>query len=89
MVKRGLIISYYFPPAGGGGVQRWTKLIKYLSRWNWQFTVITAQIEPSMSKDESLLQEITRDTKIIRGELSKSRKTILSPISLKYHLYLY
>jgi hypothetical protein len=76
LVKRGLIISYYFPPAGGGGVQRWTKFIKYLSRWNWQFTVISAQIEPSMLRDESLLQEITSDTKIIRGKFVKSKNLI-------------
>jgi glycosyltransferase involved in cell wall biosynthesis len=88
LVKRGLVISYYFPPAGGGGVQRWIKLIKYLSRWNWQFTVITAQIEPSMPQDESLLQEITDDTKIIRGEFSKSKKTFLNSIYSKLkHTY--
>ncbi|MBK8668833.1 MAG: hypothetical protein IPN89_04915 [Saprospiraceae bacterium] len=25
-----LIITYYWPPAGGGGVQRWVKFVKYL-----------------------------------------------------------
>jgi hypothetical protein len=25
-----LIITYYWPPAGGPGVQRWLKFVKYL-----------------------------------------------------------
>ncbi len=66
MVKRGLIICYYFPPAGGGGVQRWVKFIKYLSRLNWAFTIITAPVEPGMPKDEVLQTEIPPSTKIIR-----------------------
>ena len=31
-----LIISYYWPPAGGSGVQRWLKFTKYLPKNNWQ-----------------------------------------------------
>ena len=29
-MKKVLVISYYFPPAGGPGVQRWLKFVKYL-----------------------------------------------------------
>ena len=60
MVRRGLIISYYFPPTGGGGVQRWTKFIKYLSRNGWHFTVITKQDNINSPSDESI--EILRIT---------------------------
>ena len=28
--KKVLIITYYWPPAGGPGVQRWLKFVKYL-----------------------------------------------------------
>ena len=30
MLKRLLIITYYWPPTGGSGVQRWVKFSKYL-----------------------------------------------------------
>ena len=30
MKKKVLIIAYYWPPAGGPGVQRWLKFVKYL-----------------------------------------------------------
>ena len=33
--KRVLIIAYYWPPAGGGGVQRWLKFAKYLPEFGW------------------------------------------------------
>ena len=30
-MKRVLIITYYWPPSGGSGVQRWLKMSKYLN----------------------------------------------------------
>jgi len=59
LVKRGLIVNYYFPPIGGGGVQRWSKFIKYLSRQNWQFNVITHQPSPDEINDSTLLTTIS------------------------------
>ena len=29
--RRVLVITYYWPPSGGAGVQRWLKFVKYLS----------------------------------------------------------
>ena len=66
MVRRGLVVSYYFPPQGGGGVQRWIKFIKYLSQRNWQFSVIAAPPEVSIPLDESLLGELPANLKIYR-----------------------
>jgi glycosyltransferase involved in cell wall biosynthesis len=68
MSKRCLIVAYYFPPLGGGGVQRVTKFIKYLSRLDWEFTVITSKPESvyNTQSDESLLAEIPDTTEIIR-----------------------
>lgn len=65
MARRGLIVNYYFPPAGGGGVQRWVKMLKYLQRYDWQFTVITAE-PAAAARDDSLLSEIPASTRIIR-----------------------
>ncbi|MGD9899870.1 MAG: glycosyltransferase [Calditrichaceae bacterium] len=67
MDKRCLIVSYYFAPLGGGGVQRILKFIKYLSRYDWSITVVTAgeQME-SVPSDHSLLREVPPEVKIIR-----------------------
>jgi len=77
LAKRGLVVAYYFPPAGGGGVQRWTKFIKYLSNQEWKFTVITAAIENESTSDQSLLNDISPETKIIRTENKSGKKTEL------------
>ncbi|MFC2088549.1 glycosyltransferase family 4 protein [Calditrichota bacterium] len=77
MVKHGLIVSYYFPPTGGGGVQRWTKFIKYLSRLGWQFTVITHQNSTHSTYDESLEAELPQSLKIVR--IVESKKNL--PVS--------
>ena len=78
MAKRCLIVSYYFPPAGGAGVQRWVKFIKYLSQWNWQFTVITSEIEKSFPVDTSLLQELPQTFKLIRTVNPKSTNPLVN-----------
>jgi len=35
-MKKVLIITYYWPPAGGPGVQRVLKFAKYLPEFGWQ-----------------------------------------------------
>ena len=68
MVKKCLIVSYYFPPTGGAGVQRIVKLIKYASRKNWRFTVISAEEHSHFQpQDSSLLDELPPDLNIIRA----------------------
>ncbi len=66
MDRRALIVSYYFPPVGGGGVQRMAKLVKFATRRGWQFTVVTAR-EPAqiIPQDSALLKEIPPQTKIV------------------------
>jgi hypothetical protein len=66
LAKNGLIVSYYFPPTGGGGVQRWLKFTKYLSRFGWNLTVIADAHHPRSPRDESLLKELPQAVEIIR-----------------------
>jgi glycosyltransferase involved in cell wall biosynthesis len=68
VAKSGLIVTYYFPPSGGGGVQRWTKFVKYLSRLKWQITVITGSVESGSVMDHTLLDDIPPDVRIIRPD---------------------
>jgi len=78
LVKRGLLVSYYFPPVGGGGVQRWLKLLKYISGFGWEFTVITNNQTHSSPEDKTLLQEIPQNVKIIRTQSSGTVETFKS-----------
>lgn len=71
MDRRALIVTYYFPPLGGGGVQRMAKLVKFATGMGWQFTVITAD-EPGdiIARDPLLVKEIPQSAKIIRVPFS-------------------
>ncbi|MCB0725605.1 MAG: glycosyltransferase family 4 protein [Ignavibacteriae bacterium] len=60
-----LIISYYFPPMGMGGVQRTLKFAKYLPQFGWQPVVITDSPKKYFAVDESLLDEALRSNIII------------------------
>jgi glycosyltransferase involved in cell wall biosynthesis len=55
-----LIISYYWPPSGGSGVQRWMYFAKYLGEFGIEPTIITVKENQASysSVDESLVQEI-------------------------------
>jgi glycosyltransferase involved in cell wall biosynthesis len=62
-----LIIAYYFPPLGLSGVQRTLKFAKYLSKYNWEPTVITTGDVGYFAHDFSLLKEAENaQIKIIR-----------------------
>jgi len=56
--KRVLLIAYYFPPCGMGGVQRAAKLAKYLPQFGWDVTVLTVKDIAYYQKDESLLEDV-------------------------------
>jgi glycosyltransferase involved in cell wall biosynthesis len=65
-MKRVLIITYYWPPAGGGGVMRWLKMAKYLPGWGWQPVVCTPENPDPSVIDESLLQEVPPEAEILK-----------------------
>lgn len=63
-MKKVLIITYYWPPAGGSGVQRWLKFSKYLPKYNWQPIICTPENPYFEVKDQALLNDISTETKI-------------------------
>src|SRR3989304_1250925 len=64
-----LVVAYYFPPMGLSGVQRILKFVKYLKRYNWEPTVITADDVGYFAHDESLTKELEKTgVRIIRTE---------------------
>ena len=63
-MKNVLIITYYWPPAGGSGVQRWLKFTKYLPKYNWQPIIYTPENPYFEVKDQALLNDIPAEAKI-------------------------
>ena len=59
-----LIITYYWPPAGGSGVQRWLKFSKYLPENGWKPYVFTPDSPSFEIKDEDLLSDIHSETEV-------------------------
>ncbi|NOX63306.1 MAG: glycosyltransferase family 4 protein [Chloroflexi bacterium] len=66
MTKSALFILYSFPPAGGPGVQRGLKFIKYLPEWGWRPIVLSTTPEAYPVLDPSLEADIPADTPIYR-----------------------
>jgi len=64
--KKVLIITYYWPPSGGSGVQRWLKFVKYLPQFGWKPYVFTPANPSFESRDETLLKDIPTEAEIIR-----------------------
>ncbi|MEA4867687.1 MAG: glycosyltransferase family 4 protein [Rikenellaceae bacterium] len=71
MTKRVLIITYYWPPQGGSGVQRWLKFAKYLRDFGWEPVVYTPENPEMMATDHSLLSEIPANTEVIKRKITE------------------
>ncbi|WOC50761.1 glycosyl transferase family 1 [Bergeyella porcorum] len=67
--KKVLIITYYWPPAGGPGVQRWLKFSKYLPDFGWEPTVFIPENPSYPLLDESLMQEIPERVNTIKTKI--------------------
>lgn len=65
-MKRVLIITYYWPPSGGSGVQRWLKMSKYLPENGWQPVIYTAEDAEYPVEDQSLEKDVAPEAEIIR-----------------------
>lgn len=65
-MKKVLIITYYWPPSAGSGVQRWLKFSKYLPNFGWGPVIFTPENPDFHVKDETLLDEVHARTEVIR-----------------------
>ncbi|MBQ3710711.1 MAG: glycosyltransferase family 4 protein [Bacteroidales bacterium] len=65
-MKRVLIITYYWPPSGGSGVQRWLKMSKYLPENGWQPVIYTAEGAEYPVEDPSLEKDVCPEAEVIR-----------------------
>lgn len=71
-----LIITYYWPPSGGGGVQRWLKFVKYLNRFGYEPIVYTPENPNAPAKDPGLEKDIPSELTVLK-----------QPIREPYRLY--
>lgn len=75
-MKRVLIITYYWPPSGGAGVQRWLKFVKYLRDFGWEPIVYTP------SNPEYSITDLT-----LNADIPANIEVITTPIWEPYQLY--
>lgn len=65
-LKRVLIITYYWPPAGGVAVQRWVKMARYLRQFGWEPVIYTAENGEMPVIDESLAATLPAGLEVIK-----------------------
>lgn len=68
-MKKVLIITYYWPPAGGPGVQRWLKFVKYLKEYGVEPVVYIPENPDYPFYDESLQAEVSEDITILKQKI--------------------
>ena len=64
--KKILIITYYWPPSAGSGVQRWLKFAKYLPQYHWKPIVYTPENPDFSVQDTSLLKDIPAECEVLK-----------------------
>lgn len=74
MNKKVLIIAYYWPPAGGPGVQRWLKFVKYLPEFNIEPIVYIPENANYPLVDESLILEVSDSITVLKQPIKEPYK---------------
>ena len=69
--KKVLIITYYWPPAGGPGVQRWLKFVKYLPEYDIDPVVYCPENPNYPIMDGSLVNEIPNNIIILKQPINE------------------
>nr|MBK9650654.1 glycosyltransferase family 4 protein [Bacteroidota bacterium] len=75
-MKKALIITYYWPPAGGGGVQRWLKFSKYMRQYGWEPIIYTHSNGEMAAVDETLIKQVPKGIEVLK-----------TPIWEPFHIY--
>ncbi|GAB4375094.1 MAG: glycosyltransferase [Salibacteraceae bacterium] len=79
-MKKILIVSYYWPPAGGTGVYRILKFTRYLSRMGHDIVVLTTRESFSHMNDRQLLNEVPENVKVYRSAILEPTTFIKSSL---------
>ena len=81
-MKKVLIISYYWPPSGGSGVQRWLKFSKFLPKYSIKPYIYTPKNPTIELIDNELTKQISNDVTVWK-------KKIYEPYSIKMETLMY
>ncbi len=67
-MKRVLIITYYWPPGGGAGVQRWLKMARYLPEYGVQPVILTVDPRHATypATDSTLEKDVPAELEVVR-----------------------
>lgn len=82
-MKKVLLITYYWPPAGGPGVQRILKFAKYFPQFGWQPLILTVANGEYPVIDESLISDIPKDAKIFKTKSLEPNQMYKKFVGLK------
>ena len=69
--KKALIVTYYWPPAGGPGVQRVLNIVEHLPALGWEPIILTVEDPSAPAKDDSLLKRIPQHCKVYKTRTSE------------------
>ena len=69
LMRRVLVISYYWPPSGGSGVQRWVKFVKYLPGEGWEPVVFAPENASYPVLDPTIGKDLPENLEVIRGRI--------------------
>tara|TARA_B100001250_G_C19752314_1_gene768345 strand:+ start:199 stop:1473 length:1275 start_codon:yes stop_codon:yes gene_type:complete len=75
-MKKILIITYYWPPKGGVGVQRWLKLSKYLAKESCELIIYTSDGGEVPLVDTTLLESVSSKIKVIKISIFEPQKIL-------------
>ena len=70
-MRKILVIAYYWPPAGGPGVQRWLKFVKYLPEFGIEPIVYVPENPSYPIMDEKLMEEVPTAIKILKQPIKE------------------
>ncbi|MCI5057957.1 MAG: glycosyl transferase family 1, partial [Flavobacteriales bacterium] len=65
-MKKVLIVTYYWPPSGGAGVQRWLKFTKYIREYGWEPVIYTIDNGEIPVEDQSLSSDIPENLTVLK-----------------------
>lgn len=82
-LRRVLIITYYWPPSGGAGVQRWLKFSKYLRDFGWEPVIYTPENPEAPAVDHSLESDIPAGITIIKRPIIEPYMAYKSFVGMK------
>ena len=66
---KALLITYYWPPAGGSGVQRWVYFTKYLMEMGLEMVIYTPENPEYALVDKNLENEVPHDLEVIKTKI--------------------